>query len=167
MMGVTLGLDLFVLLLVVVALLDSTYYRGKGAFFKEYLSKQNCGALKGLMAVMIVFHHTAQCTRGGELFHSFHHFGYLLVAEFFFISGYGLMRRYAGSENYLKGYLHKRLSAVCIPYLCMVGLYWLLSPLYRTNGYTAGEVLRSFVTCWRVFASGGISLSWRVPGCAA
>lgn len=153
------GLDIFVALLIAAALLESRYHGGD-RFFKEGLSRDHCNRLKGLMAVMIVFHHTAQSTAGGELFHPFRHFGYLIVAEFFFLSGYGLMKQYVQKKDYLDGYLNKRLSAVCIPYAGVVALYWLCSRAYRGSWYTPGEVLRSLVNGKPVAAN-----SWYVLVC--
>ena len=153
-----LGLDIYVVVLLAAALLNSKTCGG--GVYEDALSRDNCGRLKGLLAVMVMFHHLAQRTDGGEIFHSFHHMGHLCVAAFLFLSGYGLMRQYMGRQDYLHGYLTKRLSAVCIPYLGCILLYWITSPAWRGAIYTPVEVLVSLVNGRPVAAN-----SWYVIAC--
>lgn len=51
---------------------------------ENYLSITTCRAYKGLFALVVIFHHLAQRTESGLLFHQFTGVGYFAVATFFF-----------------------------------------------------------------------------------
>lgn len=94
---------------------------------EEYLSIETCRAYKGLLALVVVFHHLAQRTENGLLFHQFAGVGYLTVSVFFFFSGYGLQKSYMNSDNYKKGFLLRRLPTILIPYILVTFIYWLMN----------------------------------------
>ena len=53
-------------------------------------SSQTMNCVKGIFAIMIVLFHLSQHINGGVLFRVVGDTGYLSVAVFFFISGYGM-----------------------------------------------------------------------------
>lgn len=88
----------------------------KNEFHDGFLSLAQTKSLQGFAAISIVFHHIAQNTCAPWLapeqtIHGLEPFvpiGYLLVALFFFCSGYGLMKSFNTKENYLKGFFLRR-----------------------------------------------------------
>lgn len=65
---------------------------------KDYLSKENTTNLKGLLALMVLLHHTYQKALIGSSVAIFdftmRSLGFYCVSCFLFLSGYGLMTRY-------------------------------------------------------------------------
>ncbi len=88
----------------------------KGSFHDGFLSLTQTKALQGFAAICVVFHHIAQNTCAPWLardiiIHGLEPFvpiGYLMVALFFFCSGYGLLKSYKTKENYLKDFFIRR-----------------------------------------------------------
>lgn len=79
----------------------------------DFLSANNLLPIRGVMAVAIILHHMSERTSGGRLFPFMVHMGYLIVAVFFFLSGYGLMIQFLKKgEGYLKGYWKSRVFYV-------------------------------------------------------
>ena len=84
------------------------------------LDKSKC--IQGFCAIAIIIHHWAQEVgeKAGILW-IFSEFGVIFVGVFFFFSGYGLYTSLKTKENYLKGFLKKRLVTVLIPfYVCII-----------------------------------------------
>ena len=91
---------------------------------ENYLSEDNTLPLRGIMAVAIIFHHISEKTDLGIVFHFMQHLGYLIVAVFFFLSGYGLMYSYdKKGKAYLKGFLKKRVLYLLIVYILVTVIY--------------------------------------------
>ena len=89
---------------------------------EEPLGLESSKAVQGFAAVAIIIHHLAQelVEDAGSLAF-FSELGVLFVGVFFFFSGYGLYTSLKTKENYLKGFLKKRLSTVLVPfYTCIV-----------------------------------------------
>lgn len=82
--------------------------------------------LRGLLAITVIFHHLAQRTTGGLLFHQFTRVGFLAVAMFFFFSGYGLQKSYIASREYRKHFLFHRIPPVLFPYVIVTALFWIM-----------------------------------------
>ena len=59
------------------------------AVHKDYLSVETGTYVRGLLSVVVLFHHLSMAARGWVLFPIFSKLGYLTVAVFFFLSGYG------------------------------------------------------------------------------
>ena len=97
----------------------------------DYLSVDRTTSLRAVLALMVIFGHLALRTDGGGLFSQFSRLGYLAVAVFFFLTGYGLQKQYMTRRNYAKGFLRKRLLAVGLPYAVVTALYW---SYYATQG---------------------------------
>lgn len=103
----------------------------KDEFYENYLSRGQTAYTKGALALLIVYHHVAQCVHMGLAFAVLMRIGGMLVSVFFFYSGYGLMKSYLTQPDYRSTYLRRRLPAVLIPYLLANVIYWLA---YRTVG---------------------------------
>lgn len=139
-------LDLFLVLLLVLLFYGVKFKQPLNTFYsEEYLSINTSKYYRGLFAIIVVFHHLAQNTETGVLFRYFARIGFLAVAVFFFLSGYGLQRQYiTKSEEYRKGFLLKRIPNIFIPYIIITVIYWLVYML-RGKVYSIETILVSIL----------------------
>ncbi|MBR6483683.1 MAG: acyltransferase [Clostridiales bacterium] len=114
---------LFLILAALILLLfTGVKVSGIGQWQEEPLSLETSKAIQGFCAVAIIIHHLSQALeeRAGVL-GFFSELGVLFVGVFFFFSGYGLYTSLKTKENYLKGFLKKRLVTILIPfYVCIL-----------------------------------------------
>lgn len=124
---------------------------------EDCLSRDSTDALRGVLALGIILVHIAQYCPGGAMFALAEKTGYLLVAGFFFLSGFSLQKQHMTQKNYCKGFLKKRLLGVLLPYLVVTALYW---SFYHLLGhrYTLWDVLRMFAEGKPI-----VSFSWYIP----
>ena len=87
-------------------------------------SLETSKAVQGFAAIAIILHHLSQelAEKAGVL-GDFEDLGVLFVGIFFFFSGYGLYTCLKTKENYLKGFLKKRLTAVLVPFCTCNSLF--------------------------------------------
>ncbi len=106
----------------------------RGEFFADSFSIGQTRALKGIFAIVVMFHHLY-----GVLLPSFlsvkyfRDVGFLMVGGFFLISGYGLMYGVKNKKNYLKGFFCKRILAIVIPYYVIDAFYILMKYISTTD----------------------------------
>ena len=145
-------MDILVLIFLIVILFGIKYTHDN----EEYLSLKTCNSIRGILALIVLFHHIAQRINSGYLFSEFTKFGFLPVSVFFFFSGYGLMKKHISEEDYSKGFIKKRIPSLLIPYLIVIFLYWLMYACY-------GEVY-SFTDMLDILSRGYIiaSASWYI-----
>ena len=124
---------------------------------EDGLGRNNTDALRGALALGILFVHIAQYCPGGVLFALMEKVGYLLVAGFFFLSGYSLQSQHMTQKHYEKGFLRKRLLGMLLPYMVVTAVYW---SYYNLLGF--GYDLRDVLG---LFAKGRpiASFSWYIP----
>lgn len=131
-------MDIFILLLIslFVYLIPKTDV--------DYLSNKSTKSLKGLLALLIIFHHISQKITTGENFSNFEYMGRYIVALFFFLSGYGLYFQYSNNATYMENFLKKRLVRIFIPFFVFIVIY----VIYRA---TLGEVINVdfFLSFWK------------------
>ena len=131
-------MDIFILLLIslFVYLIPKTDV--------DYLSNKSTKSLKGLLALLIIFHHISQKITTGENFSNFEYMGRYIVALFFFLSGYGLYFQYSNNATYMENFLKKRLVRIFIPFFVFIVIY----VIYRA---TLGEVVNVdfFLSFWK------------------
>lgn len=110
----------------------------------DYLSNKSTKSLKGLLALLIIFHHISQKITTGENFSNFEYMGRYIVALFFFLSGYGLYFQYSNNATYMENFLKKRLVRIFIPFFVFIVIY----VIYRA---TLGEVINVdfFLSFWK------------------
>ena len=92
-------------------------------FYDDGLSLRAALPLRGALALMVVFHHLAQRTQAGVLMRPYTDLGYMPVALFFFLSGYGVTGKYLASPDYRQGFLRRRLHALLGPLLPALAVY--------------------------------------------
>lgn len=84
----------------------------QGSFsFSRTTSKQ----LQGIFILLVVVHHISQRATPADFILKFQSVGYLAVAVFFFISGYGLMKSLARQDNYFSGFLANKVLTILLP----------------------------------------------------
>lgn len=137
-------MDLFVLIYILLLLWGVKFHKLGEPIAADYFSVGKCLHLRGALAIAIVFNHLCLSGVGGIAFSVFVHIGFLIVAVFFFISGYGLVKSYGSKTVCVDGFLKKRTVKLLIPYLVVVLLYWLLYFIIGAP-YSVGEMLLSFV----------------------
>lgn len=137
-------MNFFVLIFALLLLWGVKFNKLSEPINGDYFSVANCLHLRGALSIVVVFNHLSLSGVGGSIFSAFSHVGFLAVAVFFFISGYGLVKSYGSKTVCVDGFLKKRTTKLLIPYLIVVLLYWLLYLIIDTP-YSVKEMLLSFV----------------------
>ena len=112
------------MVLLVVVLAWGCKIAKKNEFHEDFLSFPIIKGVQGFAALAVILHHvTQEVTQYGRYdkgaINVFVDAGVLFTGLFFFCSGYGLIVSMKGKENYLQGFLKKRLPAVLVPfYVC-------------------------------------------------
>lgn len=116
-------------------------------FNEDYLSIKSGKSLRGILALVIVLHHLTVHIEPDGLGMFFKHFaniGFLAVAVFFFVSGYGLQKQYLKNENYKNGFLLKRLPTVLFPYI-LTNVFWFVCLNCTGNKTSVLDMLKGLV----------------------
>lgn len=108
-----------------------------------YLSKDTTVSEKGIAAVMIVFHHISQMIELPKYFVIMNYVGFIMVAIFFFISGYGLSYGLENKEGYLNNFFKKRILSILIPYW-VVNTISIIYNLAISKTFTPFEYIASY-----------------------
>ena len=115
---------------------------GGGRFHEDSSSLEATKGLRGLAALGVILHHISQEAAfqqaQGEGFKGiipfFTNIGYLFVAVFFFWSGFGLFKSLETKEDYLDGFMSRRVVKVLvIPFYVNVLLYAAFHLVMRTK----------------------------------
>lgn len=119
---------------------------------RRIFSFHNSNSLKGLFALCIIIFHVSK--ENDILFNAYEYFSVTTVGAFFFLSAYGLMRRYMSDPDYEKVFIKKRFVSLVLPYLIMTLIYWIYHFLIG-DVYTLGDILHG------IFIAGPIVMySW-------
>lgn len=117
------------------------------AFFDRVSVKE----IQGAIALFIIFHQIvvaldAAYINSKDLWF-FYYYGILAVAFFFFSSGFGLMKRWMTDDNYIKGFMKRRIFTVLVPFFICNYIYLtdaLLSNIAFKKHFGFEEVICSF-----------------------
>ncbi len=125
-------------MIIVIVLFWRCSIRGKNEYYEESWSLTQSNALRGVAALMIILHHMVQSiTRYGDIkkgpVTEWNSFGILFTSIFFFFSGFGLYKSYKTKENYLEGFLTKRLPKIVLPFLVTNIIYLLTVSIDRIS----------------------------------
>ena len=109
-------------MIIVLVLFRGCSIRGKSEYYEEAWSLTQANALRAVAALMIILHHMVQSiTQYGDIkkgpITEWNSFGILFTSIFFFFSGFGLYKSYKTKEDYLEGFLAKRLPRIILPFL--------------------------------------------------
>lgn len=116
----------------------------EGGYNDSYLSPKTTNIEKGIAAIYIVLHHLSQHVDRPSIFLIMGYVGFILVAVFYFISGYGLMYGLRNKDNYLQGFLKKRVVSVILPYW-LVNTAFIIVRLMQGEGFTPQDIILSFL----------------------
>jgi membrane-bound acyltransferase YfiQ involved in biofilm formation len=121
-------------ILPIVLLFGAKVY-GKGEWNDQFLSLEQSKAIQGFLAVCIMFHHVGQKTcaswinpptriqKGLEFFVPL---GFMFVAVFFFFNGYGVYKSFHSKENYLKGFIGRRILPIILALYSTTVIYFVV-----------------------------------------
>lgn len=113
-----------IIILMAAVILAGIKLAPKKSFFENSFSIDQTRALKGLFAIVVMFHHLyGYLVWHFQSLQYFKNLGYLMVGGFFLISGYGLMYGVMKKQNYLKGFFRKRILSLIVPYYIIVAVY--------------------------------------------
>ena len=109
------------LVILILVLVFGCKLAGKGNFHDDFLSYPIIKGLQGFAALGVVLHHLTQdVTQYGATYKGpinvLVDAGVLFTGLFFFCSGYGLIASLKTKEDYLQGFLKKRLPAIVVPF---------------------------------------------------
>ncbi len=108
--------------------------------------RNTCGQeLRGVLALVVLFHHLSLFVPGGVLLPLFREMGKPTVAAFLFLSGCGLMRRYRADTDYLQGFFGRRMGKIWMPYGIVALLSLLAWPLYRGQWFELDDLKNAYV----------------------
>lgn len=113
--------------------------------------------LRGILALLVLFHHLSLFVPGGFLLPLFREWGKPAVAAFLFLSGMGLMRRYRSDPDYLHTFLRRRMTKLWIPYAAVAVLSFFARPLWKGGWFGASDLLNA----WR-YGDPIVSNGWYV-----
>ena len=116
-------MSILILVLLFTVLWKSSY--NTTSFNDEYLALANCIPWRGVMALLVVFHHISQHTPSSPIMQLFYPIGCMAVSVFFFYSGYGLQTQFLSKPDYKKNFFSHRIFPILIPYLLMTFFYWI------------------------------------------
>ncbi len=135
-------MDIILLVFVLLIVFSFIFNKNKSL---DYLSVEQTTSLRGIAAIGIVMHHMSERTHGGMFFGYLAMIGYLLVALFFFLSGYGLLVQYKKRNDYLKNFLLTRVGYLIIVYTLDVILYALCGSITGKE-HNIGFVFKTYFT---------------------
>ncbi|MBO6100624.1 MAG: hypothetical protein J6P07_04760, partial [Spirochaetaceae bacterium] len=151
----------------------------KGEFNGNYMGIRQTKAVLAVFALIIILHHislkmNSQLEAGSiakYIFDPFRGVGYILVAYFFFCSGFGLCKSISGKTDYLKGFLKKHLVPICGSFLVSDALFQFIrikrdAIAFPANTYSwfifaIIALYISFFVCFKLLKK------WTVPALAA
>lgn len=121
---------------------------------EDILDYKACYVLKGILAIIVMEGHIAKRLEIPYLFF-LDKAGVLAVGIFFFLSGYGIMKKYSSKEITFKNFLLRRYLLLCIPcylaYIFELLIYLLLKiEKYNIIPYFLGAQIPTFVN-WFVW----------------
>lgn len=127
-------------------------------FHNDYMSHSQTGAIKGIFTMIIFLSHIrgyiSLSTSALDTTYNavLNYIGQLMVALFLFYSGYGIMESYKRKNDYVNGFIRKRVGKTLIHFDIAVLCFVILS-LFTKSGYGWKE----YVFCWIGWTSVGNS----------
>lgn len=124
---------IFFVLILLMVLISSMKISASGEFNKEYLSRENTGMIKGIFVFLVLLGHAVTYIKvdgiADELYIDLkNHLNQMVVAMFFFYSGYGMMKSIMKKRfDYIKGIPLKRFLIVFINFSAAVMLFVLVN----------------------------------------
>lgn len=119
-----------------------------GGYTKETFCLEKSKAFQGFLAACVILHHMyivllSELDYKGAL-SMFKYSGVIIVGFFFFASGYGLITSLYQKENYLKGFIKKRVFTVLVPFFICNYIY-MITMLLMGRKYAISDLLYAFI----------------------
>lgn len=135
--------DIILLLIIAITVLS---FRKQTNIKDNYLDKGTTNRIKGLACIFVIIgHFQFYVGEQGILQPFMSGVGLLSVGLFFFISGYGVQRSNLKNNNYVKGFLKKRiLGGVVIPYLFYAIIYWIVYWIIG-NRLSVTDIIQTYI----------------------
>ncbi len=119
-----------------------------GDYTKEMFCLKKSKAFQGFLAVCVILHHmyivlSSKLGYKGVL-SIFENSGVIIVGFFFFASGYGLITSLYQKENYLKGFIKKRVFTVLVPFF-ICNYAYMVTMLLMGRKYAMSDLLYAFI----------------------
>ena len=135
-------LNWIVLALWLIMLFAGAKVMKRGQWNGEALSFSHTKAILGFCAIGVIIHHCAEKTSAYWLpsyaytpgLEWFTDMGFLLVALFFFYSGYGLYQSLKTKKNSLQFFFAKRYTPLIFAYFATLPFFILLMKIYKVRG---------------------------------
>lgn len=132
-------LDAYLVIALVILLWKIKVVKPANAINEDFLSINNCNAMRGFFALTPLIVHIANTMSYSKVMNWWTLYGASVVCGFFVFAGYGLMKQYIARDNYKKGFLVKRIPRIIIPYIAVtilfwVGDFWFFGFLYPISG---------------------------------
>ncbi len=127
-------------------LLFAVFYHSRVYFFRvnqDYLGEKNSISIKAICTIGVVLYHTSNTVNCGVLFLPIQTIGFLMVAMFFFFSGYGLIYSLNHKKDYMKSFVKKRAIAFLLPYCISLIVYLLYYSIF-SEGFKFSRVILQF-----------------------
>ncbi|MCD7957293.1 MAG: acyltransferase family protein [Lachnospiraceae bacterium] len=131
---------------------------GGGYSRRDYLTLESTTCIKGLFAILVLIHHLYQhsgVSINGQGAYCLQSLGYLSVAMFLFLSGYGLQISYLNKgEQYIVNLPSKRILPLYLQYILLVGIYLAFFFVIDKSKITVKLIITSFVFGGTVVSKG-------------
>lgn len=133
-----------------VLLLFGAKLAPKSTIYEDFYTLKTAKVLQGTAAVGIILHHLVQeVTDYGEVWKGtvthMNYMGILFTSVFFFSSGYGLLKSYKTKQDYLEGFLEKRIPSVLIPFFVSNLIYFFAYGVYGGRIHRVTDTVTSLV----------------------
>ena len=135
-------IDLFLAVFLVLCIVGLQPAPAKTIYHEASLDRVQTTALRGVLCILILFHHTSLLVGSGLSVGILKRVGAYVVGVFYALSGYGLTASW--KKNGLHGFWRKRLCGTILPYLILSAAA-LLIRLLLGETLSLREILLSFV----------------------
>lgn len=120
-------------------------------FYSDYLGKDQTTAIRGIFILIIFLSHLKGYLTLTSVPDSIYlkinaQIGQMMVAPFFFISGYGVVSAYLNKKNYDKKFFKNRIFKTWLHFATAIVIYFVLSLILK-SGYSVKDIILSF-TGW-------------------
>ncbi|MBE6027355.1 MAG: acyltransferase [Clostridiales bacterium] len=127
----------FFLIILLLIIFNGLSFCGAGEFNGDYLNKRNTTAINGIFVILVVFSHYAQYAPFGGVFDEPYlalreHLNQLVVATFWFYSGYGMMEAIRRTEGGYVSKLPVKFWQLMLRFDVAVLIFWVMNAALGT-----------------------------------
>lgn len=145
-------------LLIILIIITTTFVIFNKHKEHNNVTNNDTSSYKFYLSILMLFHHLALQTNL-FCFREFKHWGGIIVGNFLFISGYGLMASYKKQgNNYFDKFLKKRLLKIYIPFIVATIAFVSLSYLGLYKQYNRENIILYIMICFTTTIIGTVLL---------